>query len=242
MRAHPSFPRWIKFPYGVDPSGLNSIPTTIPTSEELASRFEQCLADATNEQTAQDFLEEYPHILPGVDTFHNGPLGDIIIAKFRLNNDFITDFAFVSENSQAMEMTFVEIESPGKPLFKRDGSFSRDYLDARQQLADWNAWGQQELRTVAKLFGPFSRGIPNSRYIDLTLRCVLIMGRRSELNSRKRQERWAAENALRHASMAIMTYDRLIERIRHELFWPLHKRLLVCSYRDREFQVKRIAI
>jgi hypothetical protein len=137
----------------------------------------------------------------------------MIVTKFPLNVDFVTDFAFVSENSQCLEITFVEIESPKKRIFNKNGSFSRDYLDARQQLADWNGWAQHNLRNVAALFGPMEKFIFGGGDC-ITLRSILIIGRRSELTSRKRQQRWAAENALRAASMNIMTYDRLLERTR----------------------------
>jgi hypothetical protein len=233
--------RFIKLPPSLDPLDIGREVTNIPSLDEVADRFERCLSEAKREQDIHDFFEQYPHVLPGMDTYHNGPLANLVVTKFPLGSDFITDFAFVSENSQAMEMTFVEIESPTQRIFRRDGSFSREYLDAKQQLADWNAWAQHNLRTVADLFGPLRTCI-QSRYIQLSLRCILVFGRRSELKGRKRQERWAAENALRAASMNIMTYDRLLERIQHGFVWSFKKRVLISVYKDREFHVKHTAI
>jgi len=229
-----TFPKCIKFPWGIHPADAERESQITLTDDQLADKFESCLLAAKCEQDVQEFLEKYPHILPGLNTFHHGPMAQMVVTKLPLNADFVTDFAFVSENSQCLEITFIEIESPRKRIFNRDGSFSRDYLDARQQLADWNGWAQHNLRTVAALFGSMGRYISGGGD-SITLRCGLIMGRRLELNSRKRQQRWAA-------SMSIMTYDRLLERIRLGLFWPLNKRILVCNYCDREFQVKRIAI
>ena len=208
-----TFPKCIKFPWGIHPATAEKELLTVPTDDELADKFESCLAAAKCEQDIQNFLEKYPHILPGLDTFHHGPMAQMIVTKFPLNVDFVTDFAFVSENSQCLEITFVEIESPKKRIFNKNGSFSRDYLDARQQLADWNGWAQHNLRNVAALFGPMEKFIFGGGDC-ITLRSILIIGRRSELTSRKRQQRWAAENALRAASMNIMTYDRLLERTR----------------------------
>jgi antiviral defense system Shedu protein SduA len=209
----------------------------------LADKFDSCLKTARSEAQVHEFLERYPHILPGVYTYHNGPICGVIITKLPLGNDFVTDFAFVSNNSQQMQITFVEIESPTKRIFRKDGSFTREYIDAKQQLIDWNKWGQENLRSVMPLLGPMGKWVNGSLWFsDLTMHCVLVMGRRSELSTRKRKERWAAEGALRPASVSIMTYDRLLEKIRMGLTWPLEKRLLVCSYSDRDLHVKRIAI
>jgi hypothetical protein len=236
-------PPFVKFGYSCTSHDWHSQPTNLPTDEELADKFEKALNSAKKEEDVQDFLERYPHILPGLDTYHHGPIANVIVTKMPLGNDFITDFAFVSENSQSAQMTCIEIESPHKPIFLRNGSFSREYLNARQQLFDWNFWAQQNLRDAMRLFGPLRRCMPDRRnFLDLTLRCILITGRRSHIHTRKQQERWAAENALRTASMTIMTFDRVLERVKAGWYWPLTHRLLVCSYGDREFQVKRVAV
>ncbi len=208
--------------------------------DQIADEFERVLQKARSEQEVHDFFEFHPQFLPDTGTYHNGPRGDLVVTKMPLGLDFVTDFAFVSENSQMVQFTCIEIESPTKLLFNRGASFSRAYLDARQQLADWNLWAQQNLRQAMRMFGRLGRWLTDD-YYEISLRCILVIGRRSEINTPKRKQRWAAEAALRQASLSIMTYDRLIERMRgfdHE--WS--DKMLVCNYRDRALHVKRISV
>jgi len=237
----PVFHRFVKLGRSLDRFQPDPPSSPIPLLDTLAGKLKDCLAAASCEQDVQDFLEQFPHLLPGINTYHNGPLASVVAAKWPLGNDYVTDFAFISENSRCVEMTFVESESPTKRIFRNDGSFSRTYLDARQQLSDWNGWAQNNLRSAAALFGPMGRLI-SFPYHQVTLKCVLVFGRRSEFTTRKRQGRWAAENLAFGHSMQAMTYDRIVDRVEAEFIWPLSKRIAVCSYRDRAFHVKRIAI
>jgi hypothetical protein len=66
------------------------------------------------------------------------------------------------------------------------------------------------------------------------------MGRRSELTTRKRQERWSAEALTLPKSIEVMTYDRLIKGLSREIYLPNNEKILVCSYRDRALQVKHV--
>lgn len=212
---------------------------TVESREELADRFEAVLDQAQSEQEVHEFFETHPQMLPDVGYYHNGPRGDIVVSKLPLGNDFVTDFAFVSENSQMVQFTCIEIESPNKRLFNRGSDFSRAYLDAKQQLSDWNLWAQQNVRQAMRMFGRLGNWLPEE-YYSISLECILIIGRRSEINTLKRKQRWAAEFALRQASFHIMTYDRLLERMRsHIRGWS--EKMLVCVYRDKALHVKRVS-
>jgi hypothetical protein len=210
------------------------------SNEQLADKFEALLNTAKTEQQIHAFFEEHPQFLPGVGYYHNGPRGDIVITKLPLGLDFVTDFAFVSENSQMVQFTCVEIEGPRVSLFGRGAQFSRAYLDAKQQITDWNLWAQQNLREAIHMFDRLGNWLP-PEYYKISLQCILVAGRRSELSTLKRKERWAAEDALRHASMTIMTYDRLIDEIRSG-YRSWRQKMLVCSSRDRALHVKHISI
>jgi len=205
----------------------------------VADKLRLALRKARDERDMQAFFEDYPQALPELQFYHNGPRGGLVISKLPLGQDFICDFAYASENSQCVQFTCVEIESPTKRLFNKDGSFTSDYCHARQQIADWNTWGQQNLRLVC---GAFDRigDLAYPKTYTVRLECILIMGRRSELNTIKRKQRWSAENALRQASMHVMTYDRLIDELENG-FRVWTQRMLVCHYADRALQVKQIS-
>lgn len=234
-------PPFVKFGYGATEQDFYSRPDRYPAPEEIANELTRLLETAKREEEVQGFFERYPHALPGLGNYHHGPMGRIIVTKMPLGTDFVTDFAFVTADSQSIEMVCVEIEAPQKRIFLRDGSFSRDYLNAKQQLADWNFWAQNHLRDVMDLFGPLGRYLPHYRP-HVSLQSILVMGRRSHIRTRKQQERWSAEAALRAISMDTMTYDRVVDDIRSGPIWPVSQRLLVCSYGDREFKVQRVAI
>lgn len=90
-----------------------------------------------------------------------------------------------------------------------------------------------------RMFGQIGCWLPED-YYRISLECVLVMGRRSEINTVKRKQRWAAEYALRPASLTLMTFDRLIERL--DLgYRDWGYKMLVCAYRDRALHVKRIS-
>lgn len=205
----------------------------------LVDKFEYVVDHAKTEQEVHDFFELHPQLLPNVGFYHNGPRGDLIVSKLPLGNDFVTDFAFVTENSQMVEFTCIEIESPSKRLFNRNSEFSRGYLDARQQITDWNLWAQQNMREAMRMFGRLGNWLPE-KYYQISLRCILVVGRRSEINTIKRKQRWAAENALRQASLSIMTYDRLLDGMKSS-FYEWNKSMLVCTYRDRALHAKSIS-
>ncbi len=216
-----------------------STSSAAPPSEVLADELEELLNEPADEASIQEYFERYPQLLPGMDRFHHGPRGDAVISKLPLGTDFITDFAFVSANSQYLCLTCVELESPKKKLFTRGASFSRSYLDARQQVTDWNYWAQQHLRGTLALFSSLGKW---TNFMEVTLRCILVVGRRDELSTRKRLERWSAEYALKPSSIDIMTYDRVLEQIRSGWHWTSERRMLVCSYRDRSLMVKSLGV
>ena len=236
-------PTWLKFQSPGDRGSFYTTPSQVPRSADLAHELEVLIDTTRHEEDIQHFFERYPHFLPGLDHYHNGPVYDLVVAKLPLGIDFITDFAFISQNSQTARLTCVELESPHKKIFRNDGSFSRHYLDAKQQIADWNMWAQEHLRDAINLFGPMSRHVTPRIYdLGISLECVLIIGRQANIRTRKEHERWSSEAALRQASMQIMTYDRVLAKMRSGWHWPLDKRMLVCSYTDRQFYVKRVAI
>ncbi len=209
-----------------------------PTCQMLYKKLSKILASKPKEEKVQQFFEQHPHLLPGLADYHNGPYAKIVITKFPLGIDFITDFAFISQNSQMIQLTLVELESPSKKLFRKDGRPSRDYIDARQQLTDWLHRVQQDKKKSVELFAPMLRRLPLRDY-HISARAYLICGRRIDFKEPKAHERWSAESSLASLGLITMTYDRILESLKRA-YWPLHERILVCSYSDRSFLVEHV--
>ena len=130
-------------------------------------------SDPTEEEV-QQFFEQYPRCLPEAGHYHNGLRADVVISKLPLHNDFITDFAYMSQNSQRVLIICIEIERPGKKLFRKDGQFTSYYQAAKQQVVDWNFWARHHVRDALKYFGKLSQHLPKElNYVQM--HCILVM-------------------------------------------------------------------
>lgn len=233
------WPRYVKFNEPWLETLAEQPCLTPPDWQMLRRSLANILSSGSREEEVQQFFEKHPHLLPGVDDYHNGPYANIVISKMPLGNDFVTDFAFVCVNSQQLQLTLVELEAPHKNLFRKDGAFSRHYVDARQQLSDWLFWAQHNIPSAVDLFAPLLRGRP-FQHFDMSARAYLICGRRNDFNQPKAQQRWSAEKSLASKGLVTMTYDRVLEFLKRGPFWSFKDRILVCSYRDRSFHVQRV--
>jgi hypothetical protein len=217
-------------------SGPPRWPNSYP---EVYEEFRSLVDGRASEATIHEYLERHPILLPLIDACHHGPYDGVIATKLPLANDFVTDFAFVTSNSQTLRFVGIEIESPRKCLFRKDGSFHRDYLDARQQLADWVLWARHNVRDALDSWGRLFQ-YHRMRDWNIEFQGILVFGRRADIgDDPKRQQRWSGEGASLHAAVATMTYDRLLDR-KYLIPDMDNDRLVVCSYRDRRFQVKHL--
>lgn len=207
--------------------------------DQSAEEFRKLIDKRSPEPAIHAFLEDHPYLLPGVGDRHHGPYEGIIATKLALGRSFITDFAFVSCDSQTLYFTCVEIESARKRLFRKDGRFHRDYLDARQQIADWLHWANHNVREAIDCWGALFNGKPASWY-HISFRGFLVFGRREELHNRVTHERWSSEAAALPPTLRTMTYDRLLDHAGFGVRDIDNARLAVCSFRDRRFFVKRV--
>jgi hypothetical protein len=239
----PRLARWLAFESYQDYLDYKESPRPKPRwplhFEERRARFQSLIDKQAAEPAIQTFLEANPYLLPGFGDLHHGPYEGIIASKLPLGRSFVTDFAYVASNSQTLYFTCVEIESARKRLFRSDGKFNRDYFDARQQIADWLLWASQNAREAIDCWGSLFNGRPASWY-KIAFRGFLVFGRRSELSTRTRQERWSAEAASLHPGLTTMTYDRLLNGPLYVVPDVDNHQLAVCSYRDRRFIVKKV--
>lgn len=240
----PRLNRWLEFEHYDDYQQYNQRRSRCKASwldgfDRQSAAFQALIDNRAAEPQLHEFLENHPYLLPGFGDLHHGPYEGIIATKLPLGLSFVTDFAYVACNSQTLLFTCVEIESAKKRLFRSDGKLHRDYLDARQQVSDWLFWAKQHSREAIDYWGSLFNGRPANWY-DIEFRGFLVFGRRSELDTPVKQERWSAESATLRAKLQTMTYDRLIRHWRFMSPNVDNRKLAVCSYRDRRFFVKRV--
>jgi hypothetical protein len=177
----------------------------------LRKKYLEYLRQAKTEKEMQLFFETNPIVLPGLYARHNGPLGNVVISKLRLANEYETDFAFISEDSARIQVTLIEIESPTLKVFRdSDDQFVSAFNRAVQQMRDWTTWFDANPTYAKDLFREiYFRTLFKHRHVSTKV--ILIAGRREEIEkSPKREKRWAGLNAS-IGQNEVITYDHLAQ-------------------------------
>jgi hypothetical protein len=175
----------------------------------LRKKYYQYLKTVRTEKQMQVFLEANPIFLPGLYDRHHGPLGDVIISKLGLSNDYVTDFAFLSVDSARIQITLIEIESPTMKIFRdSDNQFTAPFNKAIQQMRDWVEWfhaNQTHAKDVLRdvYFGSVFRNQ------HVTIKVILVAGKRRDIErNSQREKRWAGLNAS-IGNNEVVSYDHL---------------------------------
>jgi len=172
-------------------------------------KYIEFLKQAKTERQMQLFLETNPIILPELFSRHNGPVGNVVISKLKLANEYETDFAFISVDSARAQIILIEIESPSVKIFRdSDNQFTSAFNKAVQQVRDWVTWFHLNQTYAKDLFrNIYHRGI--FRYQHVSTKVILIAGRRDQIRrNSQREKRWAGLSASIEPN-EVITYDHL---------------------------------
>ncbi len=101
-------------------------------ADELLEEYYNLLDSAKKEEDIQVFLGNHPEFL----------YPDYIkcYPKFKLGEDYITDYVLLVQGHNGPEYVFVEIERVDKEIFTRLGQFSSSFTQAKDQLLNWDNW------------------------------------------------------------------------------------------------------
>lgn len=204
--------------------------------ESLRRKYFEFLNSARSETEMHYFFEANPIVLPGLHDLHNGPVGDVVISKLQLSNEFETDFAFICCDSATAQITLIEIESPTIRVFRdSDNLFTSVFNRTLQQIRDWSLWVQQNSTYVKDLFREiYFKNI--FRHQRVKSRAIVVAGRRCDVQrNSQREKRWAAINQEVDPN-AVMSYDRLGEIL---IMNPSLLQNLVCRPRRYISQIVR---
>ena len=173
--------------------------------------YVRVLSNAPSELKIQSFLEQHPtfvpgHSTPGASSGHF-PLHCALITQPDLPGvpTFRPDFMWISTNSAAWYPTLIEIESPKKRIFTKQGNVSSDFCHARDQLDQWRTWFDDPAN-VQQFIKKYR--IPD-RMLKRTMRLhrILIYGRRSEFENNHVLTKRVAN--LLPEGTEMMSFDRL---------------------------------
>ncbi|BAQ61039.1 hypothetical protein GM3708_1445 [Geminocystis sp. NIES-3708] len=202
-------------------------------------QFHGIISNAKSENEVHNFLEKYPDFLPGFTNYHLGPAARAIVTKLPLGNDFKTDFAFLAYNSMEVCLTTIEIENPKYNIFNQNGNFSSHFNNARQQVEDWMEWATDNKQQAFDCFGDLGQ-INWNNTLTKTFKAYLVIGDSDKLELEIEKQRWSNLQSYESKNIYIMSYRRLLQMssLAHILY---NKRLLVCSYKNRQLYVKNVA-
>lgn len=176
--------------------------------------FRELLGKEPNEHSLQKFLQENPWYLihASMDGFYSGATSTrtALFPKFKLGNEFETDFLFISGNSGGLSCTLIELERSDVKLFTKQGDPTKQLTHAIRQIVDWNAWLNDNqdfaLREIARATEDKWNWPPILRK---PFRFIIIIGRRAFLD--KQANRRRAELCNLNPGLEIITYDRLCD-------------------------------
>jgi len=160
-------------------------------ADELLDQFNELLKSAQREEL-QVFLKDHPEFL----------YPDFILChpKFKLGEDYITDYVLLVQGHQGPEYVFVEIERPEKELFTDSGQFSPKFTQAKNQLLDWDNW-------LTKNHAYVSQKLPNLYKPQFHL----VIGRSNELDLERKEK---IQSEFTGTTRRFSTYDDLANRFK----------------------------
>ena len=166
----------------------------------VVAEFESLLSGP--EEPAHQFLKSHPELLnlTHVAFWSKLPLGDRV-----------TDFVF---KSPTQEYLLVEIESPLRELFRKDGHPRAELTHAISQIIDWRVFIENNLGKVQTELGLV--GMPANP------ESLIVIGRASALNPENRRKLATLHGQV--PNLKILTYDDLIADVKasaENLFGPL---------------------
>jgi len=168
--------------------------------QSVITEFEALLGGP--EEPAHQFLKRHPELL--------SPTHKRVWSKLPLGNR-ITDFVFCGQNEDYL---LVEIESPVREVFRRDGQQREQLTHAIDQITDWRIFIENNLATVRNELGLTGISVnPDS---------LVVIGRTSGITEENRRKLATIQN--QNPKLRILTYDDVIQNakaVAENLFGPL---------------------
>lgn len=174
------------------------------TPEDVAS-LQELLDSDPDEAPMHRFLEDNPKFLIQVLTGGHGRYFPPTLSKPRLGSEHIPDFLIGDETSMGVEWYAVELESPKKKAYKKDGDFHSNLQQAIAQIRDWRAWLEENIDYARRSKENKGLGLIG---IDGHLPGLIIIGRRDKYPERYNDFR---SQLRRENRIVIHSYDWLLE-------------------------------
>lgn len=192
----------------------------------------------SSENDIQDYLEENTELIPLPILENHNLHFNVIISKFRLGNEAITDFAYITKSSNLWRVVLIELENQHNKVFKQTNErveFSSAFNKGLNQIQSWQIYIEYHkdavLKSLEKLRCP-EHMANNMTYFDY----VLIIGRDSELTEKRRK---MLSNLMERERIKVMSYDSLISRYTN--FSGVNReKVLLAPCKEQGFKIKKL--
>lgn len=192
-------------------SGSKEMGFFMKLEEKLLEQYFDVIEKKSNtENQIQEFLEENTIFIPMPFLLNHHLHMNCVISKFKLGNEFVTDFVYLTKSSDYWEFVLVELEDAKKKIFTNDKEniyFHSEFNHAYDQIISWKAYVNKNreaiLHQIDKLRVPLNENSVRFKY-------VLVIGRNSEKNNSEKRRAMFAEKS--DNDIRVMTYDSLISQ------------------------------
>ena len=215
---------------------------SLPYNEELVKEFLLTLENAPppgrqKEQTVQDFMEENSEIIPVASRLGHHVHFDLVISKYALSTELITDYCWITKQSGRWRVVLTELESPDKNIFTNDMSIPRpsaSFNAALDQVRSWKLFISENKNEALRRLSPFFQPI-SMRENPIDFCYELIIGRSANKNATRDRKRYILDLE-RESGIKIMSYDTVIDSYKNH--YRSKKNILKSS--ESRFSFKRI--
>lgn len=164
--------------------------------------FRRLLETAADESAMQQYLQEHPLVLV---QHLSGGHGRWAIPEVQLGSQLRVDFMIAEASSVGFEWTAVELESPRRKMFNKNGDMNQWLNHAIRQILDARTWLTQNLNYANNPRDRDGLGLVDA---DGTVQGLIIIGRRADVVPKTHLRR---RQLMHEHNMKIHTYDWLLD-------------------------------
>lgn len=203
---------------------------------EIVKQFETFIKnDTAGENEAQQYLEENSELIPTPILLGHQLHDNVIISKFKIKDDLITDFAYITKNSAHWEIIFIELENPQYKIFTKDKeniTFSSRFNHGIDQITTWKANIDGNKSEVIKKLRPLL-GDGKISWNPKDFKYVFVFGRGNQLESARHKEIYRQKE--KDSGITFLTYDSIGTHLKYK--GSIRKRIILKQWREG-FEIK----
>lgn len=205
--------------------------------DNLIRQYLEVIENENNtENQIQKFLEDNTIFIPMPFLLNHHLHMNCVISKFKLGNELVTDFAYLTKSSDYWEFVLIELEDAKKKIFTKEKDriyFHSDFNHAYDQITSWKAYvsknRERVLHQIDKLRVPLNENSVRFKY-------VLVIGRNFEKNHSEKCREMFAEKS--KDDVRVMTYDSLVSQCKT---LPYNSEKIILSlWKEQGFQIKKL--